>query len=94
MKNSTKVIIESLSELAEPSREKKCGYIIQRLYEAIARPNSGLGNISFNVIKHNNHKAEIQVYYPNISDFVALKEYLLRNYAENFNWRETKWLVK
>ena len=94
MNNSTKVIIKSLSELAEPSREKKCGYLIQCLFEAIARPANGLGNISFNVIKHNHHKAEIQVYYPNVSDFVALKEYFLRYYAENFNWRETRWLVK
>ena len=96
MKYYTKVVIKSLSEYSTPRDDEKCGTLIEKLYNAINNPYTGIKNIKMSVVKHNHHKAVIKFSCDDVEDFIALKEYFYRNYANSFSWRGWKklWLVK
>lgn len=98
MKYYTKVTIKSLTEFkyTTPYDSDKCGTLIQNLYAVIARPDSGFGSLKMSVVKHNHRKAVIKFSCDNPEDFIALREYFYRYYANNFTWKGWKrlWLVK
>lgn len=96
MRYYTKVVIKSLSEYSTPRDDEKCGALIGKLYNAINNPFTGIKNIKMFVVKHNHHKAVIKFSCDDVEDFIALKEYFYRNYANSFSWKGWKklWLVK
>lgn len=96
MKYYTKVVIKSLSEYSTPRDYEKCGTLIGNLYNAINDLYTGIKNIKMFVVKHNHHKAVIKFSCNEVEDFIALKEYFYRKYADSFSWKGSKkiWLVK
>lgn len=96
MKYYTKVVIKSLSEYSVPCSNERCGTLIEKLYGAIDNPHTGIKNIKMAVVKHNHHKAVIKFSCDDPEDFVALKQYFYRYYADSFTWKgwEKLWLVK
>ena len=96
MKYYTKVVIKSLSEYSVPSSDERCGTLIEKLYGAINNPLTGIKNIRMVVVKHNHHKAVIKFSCDDPEDFILLKQYFYRYYANSFTWKGWKklWLVK
>ena len=96
MRYYTKVVIKSLSEYSTPRDDEKCGTLIGKLYNVINNPHTGIKNIKMSVVKHNHHKAVIKFSCDEVEDFIALKEYFYRNYANSFSWKGWRklWLIK
>ena len=98
MRYYTKVIIKSLTQYkyTEPHDCEKCGTLIKRLYEAIACPSNNFDSPTMSVVKHDHHKAVIKFACDNAEEFVAIKQYFYRYYADKFTWKGWKrlWLVK
>ena len=90
MRYYTKVTFKSLSTYDPPLDNEKCGTLIGNLYYAINNSNTGIKNVKMSVVKHNHHKTVIKFSGNDAEDFVALKEYFYRNYANNFCWKGGK----
>ena len=90
MRYYTKVVIKSLSEYSTPLYNEKCGTLIRELYKAIECPANGFGNLTMSVVKHNHHKAVIKFACDNAEEFVAMKKYFYRYYADRFAWKGWK----
>ena len=87
MRYYTKVTIKSLSEYSTPLENEKCGTLIKALYEAIACSANNFGSLTMSVVKHNHHKAVIKFACDNVEEFVAIKHYFYRRYADKFTWK-------
>ena len=96
MKYYTKVVIKSLSEYSVPCSDERCGTLIEKLYSAIDNPRTDIKNIRMAVVKHNHHKAVIKFSCDDPEDFILLKQYFYRYYANSFTWKGWKklWPVK
>lgn len=98
MRYYTKVTIKSLTQYkyTEPHDCEKCGTLIKRLYEAIACPSNNFGSLTMSVVKHDHRKAVIKFACDNAEEFVAIKQYFYRYYADKFTWKGWKrlWLAK
>lgn len=96
MRYCTKVVIKSLSEYSTPLYSEKCGTLIKNLYAALECPENNFGSLTMSVVKHNHHKAVIKFACDKAEEFVAVKQYFYRYYADTFTWKGWKrlWLVK
>ena len=96
MKYYTKVVIKSLSHLCEPFDSQKCGTHIQNFYAALENQPNKFNSLKMSVVRHNHHKAVIKFSCDNPEDFVAIKEYFYRYYADKFTWKGLRklWLAK
>lgn len=94
MRYYTKVVIKSLYEYGTPHESEACGTLIKKLYAEIASNN--FGSLTMSVVKHNHRKAVIKFACDSAEEFVAMKQYFYRYYADKFSWKGWKrlWLVK
>ena len=90
MRYYTKVVIKSLSEYSTPLYAEKCGTLIRELYAAIACPSNNFDSLTMSVVKHDHRKAVIKFACDNAEEFVAIKNYFYRYYADKFTWKGWK----